>query len=118
MFYKYLTSYQGLLRNFTVSSLRLQKIQSIDDFVLPELKSEEKSLYDTSKRIFLKANQIYNDQKKKNKYKAKIKTNYQLKRKGRQGSGGGGGGILSRDLGINYYQLLIDHFSWILNQQK
>ena len=39
--------------------------------------------------------------------------------RGDKGSGGGGGGgILSRDLGINYYQLLIDHFSWILNQQK
>ena len=98
-FYKYLTPYQGLLRNFTVSSLRLQKIQSIDDFVLPELKSEEKSLYDTSKRIFLKANQIYNDQKKKNKYKTKTKNKLPTQtQRGDKGSGGGGG-ILSRDLG-------------------
>lgn len=97
-FYKYLTPYQGLLRNFTVSSLRLQKIQSIDDFVLPELKSEEKSLYDTSKRIFLKANQIYNDQKKKNKYKTKTKNKLPTQTQ-RGDKGSGGGGILSRDLG-------------------
>lgn len=77
--YKYLNPYGSLLRNFTVSSLRSQKIQSLDDFVLPELKSEEKTLYDTSKRIFLKANQIYNDQKK-NKYKNKAQ-------RGNKGSG-------------------------------
>ncbi|EMG46554.1 Sigma-like sequence protein, mitochondrial, putative [Candida maltosa Xu316] len=62
-----------ITRNLQQSTFYYQETKS-DPFVLPELKDEHDLRYDTSKRVYLKPNQIYNKTKNKKKTRKNVST--------------------------------------------